>query len=66
MIALVGLFIVFLAVGFIVMRRLQMHRREVWAFAVISCMGFVLWASIVIDHPLDLNTAISWMIDSLF
>ncbi|WP_175532740.1 hypothetical protein [Paenibacillus catalpae] len=48
------------------MRELRLHRREVWTFAIITCTGFVLWVSIEVDHPLDLNKAISWMIESIF
>ncbi|SFD75586.1 hypothetical protein SAMN05216378_1285 [Paenibacillus catalpae] len=66
MIGLLGAFIVFLAAGFIIMRELRLHRREVWTFAIITCTGFVLWVSIEVDHPLDLNKAISWMIESIF
>lgn len=65
MIGLVGTFIAFLVMGFLILRYLRMQAREVWAFAIITCIGFVLWASIVIHSPLDLNRAIGWMIDSM-
>jgi uncharacterized membrane protein YecN with MAPEG domain len=65
MIGLVGTFTAFLVVGFIVLRYLRMHAREVWVFTIITCIGFVLWASIVLHSPLDLNRAIGWMIDSI-
>lgn len=65
MIGLIGTFVAFLIVGFYVLRYLQLHAREKWAFAIITCIGFVLWASIIVHYPLDLNKAIECMIDSL-
>ncbi|BFT72850.1 hypothetical protein [Paenibacillus sp. P36] len=65
MIGLLGTFIAFSVVGFVILRYLRLQAREVWAFVIITCIGFVLWVSIIMHHPLDLNKAIAWMIDSL-
>lgn len=65
MIGLLGMFLIFFAAGFVIMRYLQMQRRELWAFTFITCIGFILWLSIIVKHPLDLNKAIGWMIESI-
>lgn len=63
MMGLLGIFILFTAAGFIILRNLGMHAREKWTFAIITMISFLLWASIVIEHPLDLNKGIGWVID---
>ncbi|MBD2870025.1 hypothetical protein [Paenibacillus arenilitoris] len=66
MIGLMTAYILFGAAGFIFLRNLRMQRREGWTFAIMTGVGFILWASIVIGRPLDLNRAIAWMIDNTF
>ncbi|WP_337102703.1 hypothetical protein [Paenibacillus sp. YIM B09110] len=65
MMGLLGTYIILSAIAFLFLRFLRMHRREVWAFTILACIGFVLWTSIVLNHPLDLNQAIGRMIDSI-
>ncbi|NBD24785.1 hypothetical protein [Paenibacillus glycinis] len=65
MIRLIGLFVVFVAGGFMMMGRMNAERREKWTFIVLTCIGLALWASLLLHRPLDLNKAIGWMIDRL-
>ncbi|XEC93029.1 hypothetical protein AB6A23_16785 [Paenibacillus tarimensis] len=66
MIGLLGIFTIFLAAGLVIMRRQRSQSKEIWAFVTITCIGLVLWGSIVLHKPLDLNKAIAWIIDSMF
>jgi hypothetical protein len=64
MIGLLATFTLFSAAGFLCLRYSRFRRREVGAFAIITLIGFILWASIIIGRPLDLNQAIAWMIEN--
>ncbi|TCM99314.1 hypothetical protein EV294_102610 [Paenibacillus sp. BK033] len=65
MISLMLIALLFLTGGTIIVRRLHSSRNEMWVFIVISCIGIIIWSSIILYKPLDLNKAIGWMIDSI-
>lgn len=66
MMALAGTFAVYMAAGIALMRRKRLAGKEQRAFIVLSVIGFVLWGSIVLQVPLDLNQAIARTIDYIF
>ncbi|MCA0753759.1 hypothetical protein KP806_01765 [Paenibacillus sp. N4] len=66
MIGLLGIFTLFLAMGLVIMRRQRLLSKEIWAFVTITCIGLVLWGSIILQKPLDLNKAIAGIIESMF
>ncbi|MBM7566348.1 hypothetical protein [Paenibacillus sacheonensis] len=69
MIWLLLLYAVFLVVGFLIMKSGQAGlagRKEKALFATITSIGCVLWLSLLLQRPLDLNKAIGMAIDFFF
>jgi hypothetical protein len=60
------LYSAFLVSGFAVMKAGKSGHKEKAFFAVITSIGCILWGSIVLRRPLDLNKAIGILIDFLF
>ncbi|WP_219834003.1 hypothetical protein [Paenibacillus sp. R14(2021)] len=56
----------FLVIGLITMKRSKAARKEKAALFTITSIGAVLWASILLEHPLDLNRLIGWLIQMMF
>lgn len=63
---LVGTFVVFSTVGYIVMCRNLLPKREKAVFFVLSSTGFELWLSILLHQPINVNQAIGFVIDWIF
>ncbi|NHN33777.1 hypothetical protein [Paenibacillus agricola] len=38
------------------------NKKETILFISITTLGAVLWGSIIVRHPLDLNKVIAWML----
>ncbi len=67
MIGLIILFVLFLSVGLLLIKRDKNGtKRELIIFTAITTIGATLWASIILQHPLDLNRVIAWINDSIF
>lgn len=66
MMGLIGAFALYMAAGIALMRKKRSTGKERGAFIIISVVGFLLWGSIVLQVPLDLNLAIARMLDSIF
>ncbi|MFC4807844.1 hypothetical protein [Paenibacillus sp. GCM10023250] len=65
MIWLVLLYAVFLAAGFFGMKAIRASRKEKALFVTITTIGGILWGSLVLRRPLDVNRAIAIVIDYL-
>ncbi|REE67628.1 hypothetical protein A8990_14255 [Paenibacillus taihuensis] len=65
MIWLILLYAAFLIAGFYILRAKNASRKEKTLFVVITTIGCVLWGSLLIRQPLDLNRAIAAAIDYL-
>ncbi|SDW07680.1 hypothetical protein [Paenibacillus sp. CF384] len=63
---LILLYIAFLVSGFAVMKTQNIGRKEKILFVTITTIGCILWGSLVLHRPLDLNKAIGMAIDFIF
>ncbi|SFI40328.1 hypothetical protein SAMN02799624_00844 [Paenibacillus sp. UNC496MF] len=63
MIWLVLLYAAFLVAGFIAMKAMRATRKEKVLFVTITTIGGILWASLLLHRPLDVNRAIATVID---
>ncbi|WP_372660348.1 hypothetical protein [Cohnella sp.] len=63
MIGLVILYILFLSGGLIVLKDKKFSRKETAFFIGVTTLGAILWGSIIVRHPLDLNKAIALIIN---
>ncbi|GMK44756.1 hypothetical protein PghCCS26_18840 [Paenibacillus glycanilyticus] len=66
MIVLLLTYIAYLAISLILMKRYKADKKEKIALCTISLIGSVLWFSILLGHPLDLNALIGWLIETMF
>lgn len=66
MIGLLILYTLFLIGGLMVLNRVRkLIRKELLIFIGVTTVGGVLWGSIIVHHPLDLNKLIALIIDEL-
>ncbi|MBO7742976.1 hypothetical protein I8J29_02125 [Paenibacillus sp. MWE-103] len=63
MIWLVLLYAAFLAAGFFAMKAMRATRKEKALFVTITTIGGILWGSLLLQRPLDVNRAIATVID---
>lgn len=66
---MIGLFILyaaFMAGGlFLFNIQKKLMKKETIVYVGSTTVGAVLWGSIIMQHPLDLNEMIAWLIDRL-
>ncbi|MDQ0903481.1 MULTISPECIES: hypothetical protein [unclassified Paenibacillus] len=66
MISMLILYTIFLIGGLMVLNRVRkLIRKELLIFIGVTTVGGVLWGSIIVHHPLDLNKLIALIIDEL-
>lgn len=66
MISMLILYTIFLTGGLMVLNRVRkLIRKELLIFIGVTTVGGVLWGSIIVHHPLDLNKVIALIIDQL-
>lgn len=66
MIGMLILYTLFLIGGLMVFNRARkLIRKELLIFIGLTTVGGVLWGSIIVHHPLDLNKVIALIIDQL-
>ncbi|MDQ0872705.1 hypothetical protein QFZ77_001364 [Paenibacillus sp. V4I3] len=66
MISMLILYTIFLIGGLMVLNRVRkLIRKELLIFIGVTTVGGVLWGSIIVHHPLDLNKVIALIIDEL-
>lgn len=58
-------YVVYLAATIIIAIRLGLPRKESGINVVLTTLGCILYASILLDHPLDTNKFVGWIITSL-
>ncbi|SFT09786.1 hypothetical protein [Paenibacillus sp. BC26] len=63
---LILLYIAFLIAGFIIMKAEHIGRKEKTVFVAITTIGCILWGSVIVHRPLDLNKWIGMAIDFMF
>jgi len=59
---LILLYIFFHIGGFWILRASPSQKKEMGLFFGLTTLGAVLWGSIILRHPLDVNKAIGWML----
>lgn len=63
MIALLGLYTLFLGGGLMLLNRVRkLNRKECLLYIGVTTVGEILWGSIIVHHPLDLNKIIALII----
>lgn len=62
---LVATFIIYVILSMWLMFHLKASLREKIVSLVLSTIGILLYASILLNHPIDTNKMISWVIDKL-
>ncbi|KRF42736.1 hypothetical protein [Paenibacillus sp. Soil787] len=66
MISMLILYTIFLIGGLMVLNRVRkLIRKELLIFIGVTTVGGVLWGSIIVHHPLDLNKIIALIMDQL-
>ncbi|MDR6550215.1 hypothetical protein [Paenibacillus qinlingensis] len=65
MILITLIYLIYLILSFWSMMRVHTSTREKIINVVITTIGYLLFASILIDHPIDTNKIIGWMIDKV-
>ncbi|TFE26274.1 hypothetical protein [Cohnella luojiensis] len=55
------LYVLFLSGGLMVMKAKKFSGKEKAIYIGITTLGGILWFSIIVRRPLDLNKAIAWM-----
>ena len=64
MIGMLVLYILFLSGGLMILNRVRKLKRKEWfIFIGVTTVGGVLWGSIILQHPLDLNKFIAFIIE---
>lgn len=64
MIGMLVLYLLFLSSGLMILNRVQKLKRKEWfIFIGVTTMGGILWGSIILHHPLDLNKIIALIIN---
>jgi hypothetical protein len=66
MIGIAIVYVLFLIGGFWMLKRRHSIRREKVVFFSLTTIGFLLWVSLLLHRPLDMNRAIAYSIDYLF
>ncbi len=56
------LYVLFLSVGLTVLKAKKFSGKEKAIFIGVTTIGGILWFSIIVRRPLDLNKAIAWML----
>lgn len=51
--------------GIFMLKAYKSNKKETILFFSITTFGAVLWGSILLQHPLDFNKAIGWMLSRL-
>lgn len=66
MIGMLVLYTLFLSGGLMILNRARTSNRKEWyIFIGVTTLGGVLWGSLILHHPLDLNKVIELIIDQL-
>jgi len=63
MIGLIFLYILFLGGGLMTLRKRGQGRKEYYIYIGLTTAGAVLWGSIILRRPLDLNKVIAFVCD---
>ncbi|MGM0921309.1 MAG: hypothetical protein ACQEWW_08810 [Bacillota bacterium] len=64
MIAMLVLYTLFLSGGLMILNRVRKFNKKEWfIFIGVTTVGGILWGSIIVHHPLDLNKFIALIID---
>ncbi|MGG7618976.1 hypothetical protein [Bacillus coreaensis] len=66
MIGMLVLYTLFLSGGLMILNRVRkLNKKEWFLFIGVTTVGSVLWGSIIVHHPLDLNKFIALVIEQL-
>jgi hypothetical protein len=63
MIGMIFLYILFLGGGLMTLRKRRWERKECYIYIGLTTAGAILWGSIILRLPLDLNKVIAFICD---
>jgi hypothetical protein len=65
MIGMISMYILFLGGGLMILRKREQGRKECYIYIGLTTVGAVLWGSIILRCPLDLNKVIAYVCDQI-